>query len=129
MDGMHLVLCALLLSVALFVVLLPAFEAIFGPIDDSRNIEDDQSSSSSSCPSQVSSHCDDEDDGDDDDEDEYYRGGVIRADFDCIESTFLHHRSRTFEPPPSPHGHVRRGGGRYLRGMDTIHEEGNDDDE
>ena len=116
-GGMHLVLYASLLSIALFVVLLPAFEAIFGPIDHS-SIEDETSSSSSSCPSRVASHCDDDDI---DDIDECW-GDTFQTNGGSIELTFLHPRTLNYSPPIG----MRRDRG--PRGMDTI-EEGTEEDE
>ena len=103
-GGMHLVLYASLLSIALFVVLLPAFEAIFGHIDHS-SIEDEtlSSSSSSSCPSRVASHCDDDDI---DDIDECW-GDTFQTNGGSIELTFLHRHATG--SGPSWDGHDRGG--------------------
>ena len=114
-----LFLAAVLLAIALFVVVIPACEALFGPADDGEDPPLSSSCHSSPAPSCASS-CQDEDD------DEYWprrQEGVVELN----DLTFLHSR---FDSPLGRGGSVGSGTchSHGSCGMETIEESSEEED-
>ena len=115
-----LFLTAVLLAIALFVVVIPACEALFGPADDGEDPPLSSSCHSSPAPSCASS-CQDEDD------DEYWprrQEGVVELN----DLTFLHSR---FDSPLGRGGSVGSGTchSHGSCGMETIEESSEEEEE
>ena len=115
-----LFLAAVLLAIALFVVVIPACEALFGPADDGEDPPLSSSCHSSPAPSCASS-CQDEDD------DEYWprrQEGVVELN----DLTFLHSR---FDSPLGRGGSVGSGTchSHGSCGMETIEESSEEEEE
>ncbi len=135
-----LFLTAVLLAIALFVIILPACEALFGQSDDDDDGEEEEGdhppppssyssschSSSSSPPPSCASSCQDDDDDYDEDWPPRRQGGVVELN----DLTFLH--SRFDSPLLGRGGSVGSGGTCHSHGscgMETIEESSEEEEE